>query len=233
MTDSSNSDSKHLSSGPTSPVGVGRRRLLRAGLAATPVVLAVSGRSAMAGNACKGLSPLAWASVAPNGTCVVDGTSHTIESHALGNSPGGWTPNCGLNAKTFQWDWPTTHCQPCVSVKNVYNQSISWSSGWNAFSSVPSTATGWAGGTKYNAKFGGTDTRSFTQILLAGNISSDAKWHLCAAYLNAARAALGAGDYALSMTDVVRLGTTGQLLVGGPILTVSQIKSFLDQTWGA
>ena len=174
MTDSSNSDSKHLSSGPTSPVGVGRRRLLRAGLAATPVVLAVSGRSAMAGNACKGLSPLAWASVAPNGTCVVDGTSHTIQSHALGNSPGGWAPNCGGSAKTFQWDWPTVHCQPCVRVKNTSGQYIYWTSGWNAFSSIPSTAYGWGGGTKYSAKFGGSETRSFSRSAQLRHVTQSA-----------------------------------------------------------
>ena len=66
------------------PSGIARRRILRAGLAA-PVVLAVSGRSAMAGDCAKGLSPLAWNSLAPNGTnCYVN--SHTVGLNTLGGS---------------------------------------------------------------------------------------------------------------------------------------------------
>ena len=91
--------------------GVARRRLLRAGAAAVPVALTLSGRSAMAGTTCgnvEGLSPIAWASMAPNGTCV--GTSHTITGNTLGKSPGFWTPNCGGSAQTFQPDyrWPVS-----------------------------------------------------------------------------------------------------------------------------
>jgi hypothetical protein len=70
------------------PSGIARRRLLRAGLAA-PVVLAVSGRSAMAGDCAKGLSPLAWNSLAPDGTNCYK-TSHTVNPRTPGTSLDVW-----------------------------------------------------------------------------------------------------------------------------------------------
>lgn len=225
MTNRSNSDTPSTPQDVLPQVKLGRRRLLRAGLASAPVVLAVTGRSAMATTTCSGLSPLAWASMAPNGTCV--GTSHTVNSHPLGYSPGGWTPNCGPSANVFQWNWPTS-VKPFYSIFDYNNVKRYWSSGWSTFKGIPSTATGWGSGTKCNAVLGGTDTRTFSQVLLAGNVNTDAKWHLCAAYLNAA--SMG-GNYALTTADVIRLWQTGQLVVGGPVLTASQIKTFLNQTW--
>ncbi len=75
------------------PGNIARRRLLRGGLAAAPVVLAVSGRSAMAGTSCTGLSPIAWASVAPTNTCNA-AISHTVESRVLGQPQSYWAdPN--------------------------------------------------------------------------------------------------------------------------------------------
>lgn len=77
---------------PTQPTGIARRRLLRAGLAATPVILTLSGRSAMAaaGDSCqKGLSPLAWNSLAPDGT-VCTQNSHTVTPNNLGDTPAQW-----------------------------------------------------------------------------------------------------------------------------------------------
>jgi hypothetical protein len=81
---------------PAQPTGIARRRLLRAGVAAVPVVLALSGRSAMAGQGdpcAKGLSPLAWNSLAPDGSnCKMN--SHTVESSGtLGNTPLYWKAN--------------------------------------------------------------------------------------------------------------------------------------------
>jgi hypothetical protein len=78
------------------PSGIARRRLLRAGLAAVPVVLALSGRSAMAGQddpCAKGLSPLAWNSLAPDGS-ICKMNSHTVTpSTNLGNTPSYWKDN--------------------------------------------------------------------------------------------------------------------------------------------
>lgn len=56
--------------------GIGRRRLLRAGLAAAPVVLAVSGRSAMAAACPIGLSQPTLMSVCPNGEWIGSLPSH-------------------------------------------------------------------------------------------------------------------------------------------------------------
>jgi hypothetical protein len=81
---------------PAQPTGIARRRLLRAGVAAVPVVLALSGRSAMAGQGdtcAKGLSPLAWNSLAPDGS-ICKMNSHTVESSGtLGNTPSYWKAN--------------------------------------------------------------------------------------------------------------------------------------------
>ena len=78
---------------PTQPTGIARRRLLRAGLAATPVILTLSGRSAMAAvssdDCAKGLSPMAWNSLAPDGTnCRVN--SHTVTVNTLGQPISYW-----------------------------------------------------------------------------------------------------------------------------------------------
>ncbi len=86
------SESLQESVNPVPASGMARRRLLRAGLAATPVILTLSGRSAMAavGDACeKGLSPLAWNSLAPDGTnCKMN--SHTVTKNTLGQTPVYW-----------------------------------------------------------------------------------------------------------------------------------------------
>lgn len=86
--------------------GIGRRRLLRAGLSAAPVMLAVTGRSAMAvpvfidPKCPKGLSPIAFASVAPAGVCV--GTSHhVVGSGALGFTPLDWKTKLSGDGPTF------------------------------------------------------------------------------------------------------------------------------------
>ncbi len=78
---------------------IARRRLLRAGMAAAPLMLAVSGRSAMATNTDTpvGLSPMAWNSVAPNGTFVA--VSHTVGTHKLGESPDHWIDKAKSNSK--------------------------------------------------------------------------------------------------------------------------------------
>ena len=69
--------------------GIARRRLLRAGAAAVPVALTLSGRSAMAGTCARGLSPLAWNSLAPNGTNCYS-ASHTVTPKTTGRDPLWW-----------------------------------------------------------------------------------------------------------------------------------------------
>ena len=48
MSEISKIETQGAASGPVAPVGLARRRLIRAGFAAAPVVLSLSGRSAMA-----------------------------------------------------------------------------------------------------------------------------------------------------------------------------------------
>ena len=220
---------------PAQPTGIARRRLLRAGLAAVPVVLAVSGRSAMAGTSCNavtGLSPLAWASMAPNGTCV--GTSHTITGNPLGKSPGHWTPNA--NGKTFQPDfrWPVSPFD-CVVTKvgngnNAPFESRSWDSYiYTEFKRVAANDAGFQrGGAIFNAVFGGSDGRSFSRILLDESAAGNVVWHFSAAYLNCL--ALN-GQYAMTLDELKYLYTNRRLVPGGVELNDSEIKTFLDQTW--
>lgn len=197
--------------------GIARRRLLRAGLAAGPVVLALSGRSAMAntGASCaKGLSPLAWNSLAPDGTnCKL--TSHTVSASQLGVSPGNWKPN-GNNKLTLRWP---TSCVPYSGyVPGDQPQKNS--------------SPNWASGTKYNQIFtgfsyypesvSGIKSKSVSRILLDNN--GTVEWHLCAAYLNAAT---GTGN--VMTPEEVQLAYEGK--VGSLTLTASQMNTYLDQTW--
>ncbi|MEN9538423.1 MAG: hypothetical protein RLZZ126_658 [Pseudomonadota bacterium] len=197
--------------------GIGRRRLLRAGLAATPVVLAVGGRSAMAksGDACvKGLSPMAWNSLTANGTKTCLQTSHTVQGNTFGLSPGYWRPN-GPSNNGYQMgtspSWPI-NCLPYSS----YSQGTQWAP----------TSTDWTSGKRFNQVFiGATDTRTLSEILIAGNENTSANWHLCAAYLNA----LTMPDYAMTVAEVLALGSGTLGTQTG--LTASEIKSYLNQTW--
>jgi len=200
----------------TQPSGIARRRLLRAGLAAGPVVLALSGRSAMAntGASCaKGLSPLAWNSLAPDGTnCKL--TSHTVSASQLGVSPGNWKPN-GNGMLTYPWP---NLCLPYTSYPANPPGSLSDSA--------------WATGTKYSAIFAGVNvysesvsgirSMSVSRIFIdhPGTVES----HLCAAFLNAAT-----GNGNVMTAQEVQSACAG--IVGNLSLTRSQMKDYLDQTW--
>lgn len=201
--------------------GLARRRLLRAGLVAAPVVLAVSGRSAMATsftNCAKGLSPMAWNSLTANsGQNCPTNPSHAVNPNTPGLSPGYWKPN-GANANncTVAGNWPTA-CIPYVGYAP--------GSGNISVGHAPSDAAFWATGTKFNAIFGGPDSRSVSQVLIDGN-QSNANWHLSAAILNAYTKL----DYPLTVQEVKNL-YAGSLGVTGQTLTFTQIKSYLDTSW--
>ncbi len=220
------SESPHVQAEGVQPSGIGRRRLLRAGLAATPVVLAVSGRSAMAATCPGGLSPLTMASLDPDGDGICIASSHhTLVSNTLGKSPGYWKPN--PNGQTFQspYVWPIS---PFDSIKTTEGRTYHWNPDrcWT-YKKIASDAAGWATGTKYNAIFTGSfETRSFSRLLLDTNGSLE--WHLCAAYLNAAAMP---GTYAMTTAEVMFLAAQGRLVPGGKSLTDGQIKAFLLQTW--
>lgn len=213
--------------------GIARRRLLRAGMAAAPLMLTLSGRSAMATNTDipKGLSPMAWASVAPNGTFVA--VSHTVGTHKLGLSPGFWTPN--TNGKTFPGTkWPVA---PFDEVETLVGHGItavrqikSWDSyPYGSFKDVAASDPGFANGVKFNSVFTGGDSRSFSRILLDESASQNVVWHFTAAYLNVMAFS---GTYAIALLELQYLYANRQLVSGGMTLSDSQIKAFLDQTWG-
>lgn len=212
---------------------IARRRLLRAGMAAAPLMLAVSGRSAMATNTGTpmGLSPMAWNSVAPNGTFVA--VSHTVGTNPLGKSPGFWTPNTNGKAATFQAPkWPVA---PFDEVKSLNSEGKRKDKKWNGgsdylfFRGVDAKDEGFAKGVKFNSVFTGGDARSFSRILLDESASGNVLWHFSAAYLNVMAYP---GAYAITLKELKDLYATGKLVPGGKTLTASEIKSFLDQTWG-
>ena len=203
---------------------MGRRRLLHAGLAAAPVVLAVSGRSAMAADCPVGLSPTIADSVCPKGQFI--GSSHHIISSPLGLSPGYWKPN--PNGQTFQppHAWSIA---PFTRIKTTSGKTCIWSPGsYLTYKDIPQDAGGWATGTRFNAIFTRSfEKRSFSRILLDDN--GTLAWHFCAAYLNAAAMP---GMYAMTKEEVLFLSANGCLVPGGSLLTDGQIKAFLAQTWG-
>jgi hypothetical protein len=204
-----------------------RRRFVR-GATAVPVVLAVSGRSALAtggGDGCstvKGLSPMAWMSYHPQGDVAVRCPSHTVNPNTLGKSPGYWKPNLG--GKTFQGPWPSA-VAPFTTVKKQNGTSVSWvANNWNYYDKLVDGA-GWAAGTPASML---GDSRSFSRILMDDN--GTLIWHLCAAYLNALMNEQSGGPangYALTSTEVIALAN--KTLMGN--VTTSNLKDFLNQTW--
>ena len=210
-------------------LGLARRRLIRAGLAAAPVVLALSGRSAMGttvGCGAKGLSPVAWNSIAPgaDGNCVI--LSHNVGRNTLGRSPGFWMPNTGPSANVFQGPWPAPTITP-------FSTNVAGSS----YTGIGPADARWATGTKFNAVIPTTAAGMFTGVvgtaassisrLLIDNPASPIPIKLACAYLNA----LTFPGYAMTIAEVLFLAANKQLVAGGPILTDDTIRAFLDQTW--
>ena len=218
---------------------VSRRSLMRAGLAAAPVILATSGRSALAGGTSTGgmgLSPMAWLSANPSGACDPAALSHSVGHNALGRSPGYWRPN--KYGKTFEGPWPndTAPFQTLTYKKNGNLVIKTWVfAAWSGYSDLPydngsGGDAGWNTG-KVLAWLG--DSRSISRILIEE--SGTLKWHVCAAYLNAKmseQAGLsGSSAYALTSLEVQEIYSSRRLVAGGSILSDSVLNSFFDQTW--
>ncbi|MDB5851158.1 MAG: hypothetical protein JWP29_4910, partial [Rhodoferax sp.] len=169
-----------------------RRRLVQAGLAAAPVVLAFSGRSAMAGNgggtstpAC--LSAISWASANPK-TGKASASRSPRASGAPGLSPTKWKPV--QTSTTFPIaKWPTGY-KPFGTIKNSKNTPVTWNptycnqySGLLYKNTVGSTKVdpGWSSGTALSW----LDSRSISNVLIDEADAGSLKAHVCAAYLNA------------------------------------------------
>lgn len=227
----------------------GKRRKFIRGAAAAPVVLAVSGRSALACTTCpgvpKGLSPMAWLSAHPGGDerqCAQ--LSHTPGTNFLGKSPGGWKPN--PNGKTFQWTWPkgvrpfskivstnlvTYFCDENGNVtKKTSTSSKTYPVSFTSISNLswndppPPSDSGWCTGTKLDWL---DPNRSVTRILIdsPGSLES----HVCCAYLNALK--WRSSGYPLTPDQVKTLYQSHTLPGSTTILGPDDIMSFLDQTW--
>ncbi len=186
----------------TQATGIARRRLLRAGLAAGPVVLALSGRSAMACTGStppKGLSAAAWASFEANGGCAAKSFSVPVKQYALCGTPNTWNPKKNPGCVK---NWPSRYCVPFSQIKKV-------SYGYIYSNQIPScnpndidvnheggTDGGWRSGTTlYDVLQRGSRT-SISYLLMADPNSLDA--HICAAYLNLRTNP----EYALSLQDI-------------------------------
>lgn len=212
---------------PTQLTGVGRRRLLRAGVAAAPVMLALSGRSAMAATCPPTMSAPTQRSLDPGMTenCIV--SSHhpeTAGSARPGFAPAFWTPK--PVGQTFQPPYPWS-VSPFTKL-TIARKSYSWNpSSYLYYKDIASNDPCWATGVKFNNVFTSSfDKRSFSRILLddAGSLNG----HFCAAYLNA-RAMSGA--YAMTVKEVLTIASTWCLVPGSPVLSEGQLKAFLSQTW--
>lgn len=200
----------------------GRRRFIGASTAG--VVLAVTGRSAMASGTStttKCLSPLAWASLHPSDGVTAQ-LSHTVsQTCVFGKSPGGWTPNCGGDAKAFQWLWPVNPFSPKLTGTKDGKPFQFDLSNYIRAKGVAANDAGWAGGAFL--PFYRTD-KSISRLLL-DSASSGVERHICAAYLNIRKYP----GYPVTLEELEKLAT-GQP-VGGRIFTTSEVKTFLDQTW--
>ncbi len=242
MSEDSNSQGEVVVAGVASKpgnagAGLARRRLIRAGLAAAPVVLSLSGRSAMAtGVSCgaKGLSPMAWNSISPgaDGNCVTP--SRQPGRNTLGRSPGFWKPNTGGSANVFQspaWPWNKV---PVITPFSAYQGG--------SYSGISSTDARWATGTLFGTviptlhptlvagttvQTGKTVATSSISRLLIDNAASPIPIKLACALLNA----LTFNGYAMTVAEVLFLATNKQLVSGGPVLSDTTIRDFLDQTW--
>lgn len=198
------------------PTGIARRRLLRAGLAAAPVVLAVSGRSAMAQTvSCSGLSDLTFNSlVQADGTCRVPSGPVSV-ARAIGEPPATWTPS---SSGTLSRAWPAG----ILPYKNFPSNPPP------AISSNP-----WEKGTLFQALFSGftpypesvSGIRAKSVSLILYHHPNTLEANLCVAYLNAK----GVSPYAMTDAEV-------QAAFSGKIGTVEvnavTMRAFLKQTWG-
>lgn len=210
------SDSDNAGAGSLS----GRRRLLRAGVSAGSVLLALSGKSALGcttDSACR--FPSTWASLTPAAGGNVAGASHAPDTDphcSLGRSPGFWRQA----QKRCYWPrgaGPVPDSLPC---------SYTHTTG-----AGPDICGAYLGdGTKVNSVFGGAvlgkdaDKVSMQQLLCSGS-GTDA-WHYCAAYLNAWTVL----NYPLKPQDVVDMWNS-RFKVGNTVWSRALGRQFIESTY--
>lgn len=223
---------------PAPSMSQSRRRLIQAGLSAAPVMLAVSGRSAMAGGTSTPtcLSPMAWYSANPK-TGTVRNSLSVHSTGTPGCTPKKWKP-CEVTT-TFPTTnvpkWPA-NCKPFDKIlKQGSLIKTTWVAGncsqysglnhkiTKSGSTVP-VDPGWSSGTCLTW----LDTRSCSNILIDEADSDTLKAHVCAAYLNACIAEEKNAAFPLSSLDVQNCYLTKKL--GGHDVTDTDLIAFFKQT---
>lgn len=195
---------------------VSKRRLIRGGLSAGPVLLALSGKSALAGTTyCQ--FPSTWASLHPVGGGVGPGISH----HPNGNQPGcygGLSPGYWKQPQKRN-DWPAGVVPD--HIPGDTNGLFNGGNGNNTCSQFDGT------GTKFKDIFSDTSfgSQTFSQLLCSE--PGDNSFHYCAAYLNALKYP---GSYVLKPLDVIDLWW-GRFVVGGQTWTRAQGKAYIDSMY--
>jgi hypothetical protein len=225
------------------PILHSRRRLVQAGLAAAPVVLALSGRSAMAtGTATPAaLSPIAWLSANPVNGGTVSASRSPRASGASGIVARKWKP-VELTATFPSVDrWPAT-AKPFLKITKVTRDT----DGKSVYTEYPFAATEFKNYTgltyKYVDKNNNTqdsgwgtgtvaawlDSRSLSQILISEASADTLKANVAAAYLSALLAEDGGPAYLLSSTSVRTLYESRTL--GTTVVSDANMRAFFKQT---
>ncbi|MFT3847232.1 MAG: hypothetical protein QM739_00715 [Propionivibrio sp.] len=225
-----------------SPFARTRRKFVLSATAA-PVLLAVSGRSALACQTVpKGLSFAAWCSVNPKkgttaGTCV----SHTVSGsgHTPCRPPSDWTPR--KTGSCFPVAWPNnSQCVPFQKCKQRYTDNYgrvkyrdkSWGGPSGTYKDMchhyeetSYNDAGWNSGTKLSWLDGNKSiSRILIDELLYKNTGNKAEF--CAAWLNAHAYPL---NYPLKPDQVRELYVKGCIGNQGYVLSADQCKAFLQQ----
>lgn len=194
-----------------------RRRLLRAGLSAGPVILALSGKSAMAsgGGMVGGCRfPSTWASVNPAAGGNAAGLSH----HPATSDEG-----CGLGRSPGFWKQPQKRCFWPGALGGPKPDMLPCSLGTTP-SGVSDCSAFLGDGTKVSAVFGVGGAKTFSQALCSEN-GSDI-WHYMAAYLNAWTVL----NYPLTPIQVVMMWNSS-FKVGGVTWDRSRGRAFIESTY--
>lgn len=207
------------------------RRKLLVGAVSTPVVLAVSGRSALActsdGSGCnhKGLSLAAWCSIYPGqGQRVTH--SHAVNTgDACGKWPDHWKPKCKWGdryTKCFTEDWPVPPCGSKTGLRGWDYNYYKYSSSYKYAYGVSQDDPDFANGSKLPSDWGAFYTgKSISQLLISGN---ELQRYMCTAYLNRRRYGY---SYPVSDQDLKMLAYKNYR---GRPLSDLEIVNFIKQT---
>jgi hypothetical protein len=222
-----------------------RRRLVQAGLAAAPVVLALSGRSAMAtgggGTSTPGaLSAVAWLSANPANGGTASASRSPRASGASGIAVNKWKPVQTTTTFPSCPKWPTG-CKPFdkivkvttdLSGKAQYTEMFFNAAEFKTYSGLTyqyskngvTQDSGWTSGTVLSW----LDNRSISKLLIDEAGSDTLKANVCAAYLSALLAEQGGPAYLLSSAAVKTIYQTKTL--GTTVVSPTNLLAFFKQT---